>query len=80
MIMNVSMACMLMYCTVFPVPSPLKVSIYFILFPPRKLTKLNKDFLFRSQFLKMGKEDGEEKEPCCPLRLRTGNLSGTGTA
>jgi len=32
----------------------------------------------RSQFLKMGKEDGEEKEPCCPLRLRTGaQLIGT---
>jgi len=32
----------------------------------------------RSQFLKMGQEDGEEKEPCCPLRLRTGaQLIGT---
>ena len=45
---------------------------FFYRFTSRFDDEYNMKSIFRSQFLKMGEDDGEEKEPCCPLRLRTG--------
>ena len=47
-------------------------NIFFYRFTSRFDDEYNMKSIFRSQFLKMGEDDGEEKEPCCPLRLRTG--------
>ena len=47
-------------------------NIFFYCFTSRFDDEYNMKSIFRSQFLKMGEDDGEEKEPCCPLRLRTG--------